>query len=197
MIRRAAAAALLLALAMSLAACVEEGADRRTGSPTDILVPPDPPEVEADQLAALPAGKLLPLRDGERRMTLTMPTEYTPSAPTGTGTDDYRCFLLDPGLDKDVWLTGGHVAPGNPRVVHHVILFRVAPEQVAEAEDLDARTSEEGWTCFGGSGLRADFANLDDAFWLAAWAPGGDETRTRDGYGVRLEAGSRIIMQVH
>ncbi|MBB3043866.1 hypothetical protein [Nocardioides soli] len=197
MIRRAAAAALLLALAMSLAACVEEGADRRTGSPTDILVPPDPPEVEADQLAALPAGKLLPLRDGERRMTLTMPTAYTPSAPTGTGTDDYRCFLLDPGLDKDVWLTGSHVAPGNPRVVHHVILFRVAPEQVAEAEDLDARTSEEGWTCFGGSGLRGDFANLDDASWLAAWAPGGDETRTRDGYGVRLEAGSRIIMQVH
>ena len=34
-------------------------------------------------------------------MTLTMPEAYTPSAPNGTGTDDYRCFLLDPHLAKD------------------------------------------------------------------------------------------------
>jgi hypothetical protein len=90
------------------------------------------------------------------------------------------------------------VRPGNPEVVHHVILFRVPPEKVAEAEEKDALTpDEQGWTCFGGTGLEGDFANVDDAPWLAAWAPGGDETKVRDGYGVRLEAGSRIIMQVH
>ncbi|GAA1793717.1 hypothetical protein GCM10009795_044110 [Nocardioides hankookensis] len=195
--RRLAAACAALLLAVTLAGCVQEGSDRRTGSPGEILKPPDPPGVEAKQLAALPPGKMLPLRAGEHRMTVSMPEAYTPSAPTGVGTDDYRCFLLDPKLDKDVWLTGSHVLPGNPQVVHHVILFRVDPSQVAEAEQKDAEDPDEGWTCFGGTGLKNEFANIDDAPWLAAWAPGGDETKVRDGYGVRLAAGSRIVMQVH
>jgi hypothetical protein len=172
------------------------GSDLREGAPSHLL--PDPPaDLVPDPHAGAPMGKLLPLRAGEKRMTLTMPTAYTPSAPTGVGTDDYRCFVLDPGLDKDVWLTGSNVLPDNRDAVHHVILFRVDPRQVAEAEDMDAATPGEGWTCFGGTGLSGDFSNVDDANWLGAWAPGGDETRTRDGYGTRLEAGSRIIMQVH
>ncbi len=193
--RRPAVAAVVVVLGLVLAACVD--ADRRTGSPTDLLQPPDPPEVVGDRLAGVPPGTQPPLRPGEHRMTLTMPASYTPSAPTGVGTDDYRCFLLDPGLDRDVWLTGSDVRPGDPRVVHHVILFRVPPEKVAEAESLDADQEGAGWTCFGGTGVSGDFTNIDDASWLAAWAPGGDETEVRDGYGVRLDAGSRIVMQVH
>ena len=188
---------LVLLIAVGLTGCVEEGQDRRTGTPAEVLDPVDPPEVEAAQLAALPAGKKLPLRAGEHRMKLTMDEEYTPSAPTGEGTDDYRCFLLDPHLDRDVWLTGSQVLPGNPQVVHHVILFRATPDQVAEAEAKDAETSDPGWTCFGGTGLGGEFAKVDDAPWLAAWAPGGDEVKVRDGYGTKLEAGSRIVMQVH
>jgi hypothetical protein len=189
---------LVVALAaVSLAGCVQEDGDRRTGSPTEVLVPPAPAGVEAQQLTALPPGKQLPLRKGEHRMTLTMDEEYTAAAPTEGGTDDYRCFLLDPKLAKDTWLTGSQILPGNPQVVHHVILFRVSPDQVAEAEQKDADEPGAGWTCFGGTGLDGEFSNIDDAAWLAAWAPGGDERKTRDGYGTRLEAGSRIVMQVH
>jgi hypothetical protein len=195
--RRLAAIGAALVVVLSLAGCVQGDDERRSGSPGELLDPPDPPEVQADQLARIKPGKQLPLRQGEHRQTLQMQSEYTPSAPTGKGTDDYRCFLLDPELDKDVWLTGNNVLPGNPDVVHHVILFRIDPEQVAEAEQKDAQSADEGWTCFGGTGLAGEFANVDDANWLAAWAPGGDETKIRDGYGVRLEAGSRIVMQVH
>ncbi len=138
-----------------------------------------------------------PLRRGEARTTLAMDEPYTPSAPTGVGTDDYRCFLLDPELARDSYLTGTQVLPGNPQVVHHVILFRVAPDDVAEAEQVDAASDGPGWTCFGGTGLAGDFADIDDANWLGAWAPGGSETVTRKGYGVDLPAGSRIVMQVH
>ncbi len=49
-------------------------------------------------------AKPLPLRPGERRLTLTMPVPYLPKAPTGVGTDDYRCFLLDPKLTKRAFL---------------------------------------------------------------------------------------------
>ncbi len=137
-----------------------------------------------------------PLREGETRTTLTMAEPYTPSAPTGVGTDDYRCFLLDPKLERDAFLTGTHVLPGNSDVVHHVILFRVRPEQVADAKSVDAADEGPGWTCFGGSGLD-DFANVDDAEWLGAWAPGGRESVQRPGLGVPLAKGSQVVMQVH
>jgi hypothetical protein len=142
------------------------------------------------------ATKPKPLRPGEKRMTLSMPAAYTPSAPNGTGTDDYRCFLLDPHLAKDAYLTGTFVQPGNADVVHHVILFSVPPDMVADAEALDAGVDGEGWTCFGGSGLRDD-DGLNSAPWLGAWAPGGKESVSAPGFGKLLAAGSRIIMQVH
>jgi hypothetical protein len=145
---------------------------------------------------AATAVKPRPLRDGESRVSLKMPSAYTPSPPTGVGTDDYRCFLLDPGLTEDTFLTGTTVRPGNPDVVHHVILFRVRPDQVADAERLDESAEGPGWTCFGGTGIE-DFANTDDAEWLGAWAPGGRESVYRSGLGVELEAGTRIAMQVH
>ena len=140
--------------------------------------------------------KAKPLRAGESRTTIAMPAAYTPSAPYGAGTDDYRCFLLDPELDRDAWLTGTHVLPGNPDVVHHVILFQVTPEQVEAAEAKDASEDGEGWTCFGGTGLE-QFQNVDDADWIGAWAPGGQESVTKPGFGTRLAKGSRIVMQVH
>ena len=137
--------------------------------------------------------KTVPLRPGERRLTVRMPESYTPSAPTGTGTDDYRCFLLDPQLDRDAFLTGTDVLPGDAEVVHHVILFRVSPERVAEAKAHDAATDGLGWTCFGGTGV----GDLSVTPWLGAWAPGGGETVAPRGYGVELPRGSRIVMQVH
>jgi len=140
--------------------------------------------------------KARPLRKGESRLTLEMPEPYTPSAPTGFGTDDYRCFLLDPKLGEDAWITGTNVLPGNRNVVHHVILFRVPPRQVTQARELDEGVPGEGWTCFGGTGLDA-FQGIDDAPWLGAWAPGGAETVNQAGYGVRFDKGSQIVMQVH
>lgn len=142
------------------------------------------------------AARTVPLRDGERRLTVAMPTPYKPSAPNGVGTDDYRCFLLDPKLTSDALVTGTDVQPGNPSVVHHVILFRVPPDEVPRAQQLDEQTKGEGWTCFGGTGLETG-PELDDAPWLGAWAPGGHESVLTSGYGVPLAAGSRIIMQVH
>jgi hypothetical protein len=136
------------------------------------------------------------LREGERRLTLSMEEPYAPSAPTGVGSDDYRCFLLDPDLARDAFITGTTVLPGNRDAVHHVILFRVPPEDVAAAEEADAEVDGPGWTCFGGSGV-AGFTDVDDAQWLGAWAPGGRESVLRPGLGTRLEKGSRIVMQVH
>ncbi|HEY3013581.1 MAG TPA: hypothetical protein VGJ41_00645 [Nocardioides sp.] len=175
--------------ALALAACGPDGDDPESGPPAE---KPSPSATPARHVVT----PLEPLRAGERRLTLSMPAAYTPSAPNGVGTDDYRCFLLDPKLAKDVFLTGTSVQPGNSDVVHHVILFRVPPEQVAHAEQIDAQTPGQGWTCFGNSGLDSA-GRLDDAPWLGAWAPGGHESVFAKGLGVPLAKGSRIVMQVH
>ena len=189
--RRLAAAGVLL---LALSACSAAGEqDSSSGRPSEATAS-DGSHGGHDAHGAASAPK--PLRAGERRLTLRMPEPYEPSAPTGVGTDDYRCFLLDPRLEGDAYLTGTNVLPGNPDVVHHVILFRVPPDQVASAESMDAATTGQGWTCFGGTGLDA-VESLDDAPWLGAWAPGGGEAVHQAGYGVRLDKGSRIVMQVH
>ncbi|MEO7845957.1 MAG: hypothetical protein ABIR82_11510, partial [Nocardioides sp.] len=155
---------------------------------------------DGHELPATPSPSVAPepLRPGEERVTLAMPESYTASAPTGVGTDDYRCFLLDPGLKKDAFLTGTNVLPGNPAVVHHVIMFQVPPANLAAARSMDDAAEGEGWTCFGNSGFGDGPVNaLDDAQWLGAWAPGGKEAVTTRGFGTRLEKGTQVVMQVH
>jgi hypothetical protein len=189
----AATAMLLLTACGGTGSSSDDGSRTATQSPSETV---GPVASGHDSHANPKPAKAVPLRKGERRATLAMPASYTPSAPFGTGTDDYRCFLLDPDLAKDEWLTGTTVQPGNPEVVHHVILFQVPPEQIEAAEAIDAEEDGEGWTCFGGTGLDR-FQNVDDAPWIGAWAPGSEESVRKAGYGVKLRAGSRIIMQVH
>ena len=184
-----AAAALVLVAGCGDAPASTDAAAEPTSSPSAST----PPVVQADPVEAVQPK---PLRAGERRMSLRIPKTYTPSAPNGVGTDDYRCFLLDPHLTRDTFLPGTFVKPDNRNVVHHVILYRADPDQVAAAEQLDAQDPGEGWTCFGDSGL-PNSSDLDDAPWLGAWAPGATESVDAPGFGTPLAAGSQIVMQVH
>jgi hypothetical protein len=163
-----------------------------TATPSATTTPSSPPVV-ADPVAAV---KPRPLRPGESRLALRIPKAFTPHAPAGGGTDEYRCFLLDPHLTRDTYLTGTFVRPDNRNVVHHVILYRADPSQVPAAHQLDARDPGEGWTCFGDSGLPGG-SILDNAPWLGAWAPGAQESVDAPGYGVPLARGTQIVMQVH
>ena len=127
-----------------------------------------------------------------------MPEAYTPSAPNGVGTDDYRCFILDPKLEQDAFLTGTNILPGNPEVVHHVIMFQLPPDARSYAEQADAAEPGLGWTCFGNMGFGGGPGEqLDNAQWLGAWAPGGKEAVAAPGYGTRLAKGTQVVMQVH
>ena len=189
-------AAALLALALAVAGC--STGTQHVASPAGAASPVATATPHGTHAAvATPTGRPRPLRAGERRVTLTMPAAYTPSAPYGAGTDDYRCFVLDPHLQQDAFITGLNILPGTPDVVHHVILFRVPPASVPAVEAQDAAEKGQGWTCFGGTGLESRDGDLDDAPWLGAWAPGGSEQLMAPDVGVPLQKGSRVIMQVH
>jgi hypothetical protein len=113
--------------------------------------------------------------------------------PPATRSDDYRCFIVDPELDQDRFLAAFEVVPGDPRIVHHVILFTIDSDAAERrAADLAAADPEPGYTCFGSSLLPAR-----DSRWVAGWAPGTPPTRYPPGTGIRLARGHRLVIQVH
>jgi len=149
---------------------------------------------------AAPTEPAAPLRAGERFTNVSAARPYPPDPPNG-GTDEYRCFLVDPGLRAPAYLTGSQFLPSNVDIVHHAILFRVPPADVPAARALDRADDGDGWTCFGGTGIAGSDPGsaLDGGSgWIAAWAPGGrGEEPTPAGTGYLLQPGAQLVMQVH
>ena len=193
LIRRVAALAAVV-LGVGLTGCASS-----SDLPANIAKPGATAHEAHEAAATTKVPSVVPLRPGERFLDLSMATSYTPSSPTPTGHDDYRCFLLDPKLTKRVLVDGVDIVPGNPKVVHHVIVFKVAKADVSYAQAADAASPGPGWTCFGDAGISrgGQASALDDAPWVGAWAPGGGERVLPKGVGVPLDAGTRIVMQVH
>jgi mono/diheme cytochrome c family protein len=137
-------------------------------------------------------------------MTLTPSRSYMPKAAVG-GLDDYHCFLLEPHLSQDEYVTSAAIKPQRPTIVHHVILFEAAGENATEARRLNAASGGNGWTCFGGPGLSethptassADVDRLGVPPWISAWVPGHTTNDLPQGTGVLVHAGAAIVMQVH
>ncbi len=120
---------------------------------------------------------------------LEMPTIYTPTeAP-----DEYRCFVLDWPEEQDTYVVGYDIDPGNDAVVHHVIAYIAEPDTVSYYEDRDADDEGEGYSCYGSPG----FVEGEDPRWLGGWAPGGPVSMFPEGTGIRVSAGSKIILQLH
>ena len=104
--------------------------------------------------------------------------------------DDYRCFVVDPGLEADGYLTAFQAIPSNPQIAHHLVIF--APADDAAVSDLFALDESEegpGYGCFGGPGVMASV--------VATWGPGRAVSGFPEGSGVRLQSGHPLIVQMH
>ena len=120
--------------------------------------------------------------------TAAMAEPYTPDAALE---DDYRCFVIDPSLTADAFLTGFEVRPGAPEIVHHILLFQLDTAQAeTNVAELDAQTPGPGYTCFGGAGTLG--ASL-----VGVWAPGMRVASYPAGTGLPVKGGRRMLMQVH
>lgn len=138
------------------------------------------PEGDPATAAPLPSIPLATLAGVDQTLASAVPF-------TTVGTrDQFRCFVLDPQLDEDVFVDGVHFVPGNPQVVHHALLY---VDQ--DGDDAERRADADGgYDCFGGPGF-------SDAELLGAWAPGGVPTEMPAGSGTRLRVGARLILQIH
>ena len=118
--------------------------------------------------------------------TLTMSAPYRPVLSP----DEYRCFVMDWPQQQTKYVTGFRANPGNKAIVHHVIAFLAGPSVAAEYQRLDDADPAPGYVCFGGPGGPG-------ADWIGAWAPGSQGADFPAGTGIKVEPGSKIILQVH
>jgi hypothetical protein len=129
-----------------------------------------------------------------KRYTVTMKKAHLPTAPNN-GTDDYRCFLLDPKTTEDSIIRTIQFIPQKKNYVHHAIIFRVTDADIAEG--IKADNNGAGWPCFGGSGLGGMFSTFISSPWLSSWAPGRGKDISPPGYGTPFKKGERFVLQVH
>ncbi len=95
-------------------AWVENGCPE--GDPAQL---PEPPK--------FPAGYLLPREPDQVVYIADEPVDVM-----AEGTEPYRYYTVDPGFTEDKWVKMAECVPGNPAVVHHIIVFIVPPERTPE-----------------------------------------------------------------
>ncbi|MCP4809689.1 MAG: hypothetical protein GY884_30495 [Proteobacteria bacterium] len=126
-----------------------------------------------------------PVQDLEATHVFTTAQPYT---PTFEGWDDWRCFVVEPGLEQDMFLRAYQVVPQNRDMVHHVAIFKpISDLSAAQVRSFDP--DGEGYRCFGG-------ANTQAGLW-AIWSPGQDVYRLPGEAGVPIEAGMPLVLQFH
>jgi hypothetical protein len=115
--------------------------------------------------------------------------------------DEYRCFLVDPALPGDRFLTGYDVVPGNDAIVHHVLVMPVDPGVpvgggLTNADVMQALDEEspdrDGWPCFGAGGEGVEVSGIP-----VVWAPGQGVVEFPAGTGLRVGQHEKLIIQVH
>jgi hypothetical protein len=119
--------------------------------------------------------------------------------------DEYRCFALDAPTDPTAFITGYEVVPGNPDIVHHVVVMLIDPNAPAELDDSPGLTNGEqmralddespdrdGWPCFGMAG-----DGLSVVATPVVWAPGQGVVSYPNDSGVPLHPEYKLIVQVH
>jgi Secretion system C-terminal sorting domain len=106
-------------------------------------------------------------------VSLSIPT-YT----VVTNEDEYHNFVIPSGLTQINFAKEIEIIPGNPSIVHHVLVFE------------DNSTNPISPTSIGGTGSPA--SNL-----LFGYTPGAQPYFTPVGTGLKLNANTRIILQIH
>ncbi|TND05065.1 MAG: Copper type II ascorbate-dependent monooxygenase [Bacteroidetes bacterium] len=142
--------------------------------------------------AGAPSGNLAnaptpPVYTGAAEMltpdvTLAMPTYTVASA-----TDLYRCFVVPSGVPQNEYITEIEVVPGNRNIVHHVLIYQDLQNTCIT---LDNNDPGPGYTSFGGPG--SNTANL-----IFGWVPGQGVYSLPPNMGIKLEANTNVIAQIH
>jgi hypothetical protein len=121
---------------------------------------------------------------GQPDLVLKMPQAFQIPAE---GEDVYQCFVMPLNLPPGTSVAAVEIHPGNRKVLHHSILY-LNDDGTAQARDK--ATTEPGYRCFGGPGVRS-------AGSLGGWVPGAKPHRLPAGVAMTVPQGSELVMQNH
>jgi hypothetical protein len=141
---------------------------------------PEGDPAKLPDLPLFPSGSHL----GTPDLVLKLPEPYTHA---GNGRDEYRCFVLPTGLVGDRKIRAIEFRPGNPKIVHHALLFL---DTTGAGRALDDRDAGEGYVGFGGPGF-------DPAETYFPWAPGTLARFLPTGITSKMFAKSDLVIQIH
>lgn len=158
---------------------------------------------------------------GQPDLIVKVPEQSIPA----TGVVDYMDIPIDLALDRDVWIKGSEVVPGNPAVLHHIITTVVPPEGAPDFQqilvDLLASLPAEKAQMIRtklfaalASGQQPDIGAIfkeipevdigvflgssdPDLGTVAGYAPGNNITLNPPGVGGLLKAGTTLNLQMH
>jgi peroxiredoxin len=89
-----------------------------------------------------------------------------------TGVLDYQRFIVNPEFDRDVWVQAAECRPGNRAVVHHMLVYIMAP------------------------GVKGPYELDGTAHTLSGWAPGDMPAVYAPGTAKKVPAGSKLMFEV-
>lgn len=98
-----------------------------------------------------------------------IPMRDTPFKVPAEGVVDYQRFVVDPGWATDKYIVAAEARPQNRSVVHHILVYVIPP---------------------GGR-------NVDLRQVLVGYAPGGVPVILKDGVAMHVEAGSKLLFEMH
>jgi FlgD Ig-like domain len=105
-----------------------------------------------------------------------------PFASNANAADTYNCFSLPSGLTTDRVMRAMEIVPGNPGIVHHVVV---------SVDTTNTITDDLSGSCFTQPGQ----------FGIGGYAPGSPPVvfpgQAPLKMGIRIKANSRIILQIH
>lgn len=122
--------------------------------------------------------------DGLAVFAATMKQSFTAAPPIGK-VDQYRCFVMDSVSSSDKYMTAYQVVPGNPGIVHHIILYQPSDADINTAQALDKGL---GYDC-AGAGVSHNP--------LVIWAPGVGVQELPPQTGLKVRGGKKLILEVH
>jgi hypothetical protein len=126
---------------------------------------------------------------GEPDLVLTFDRSYTHK---GTGTDEYRYFVLPTGLTQNKKIKAIELRPGNTKIVHHALFFS---DVSGKAKQYDDQTPEYGFSADENPDFDVfEVINRDQ---YPGYVPGQKPRRFPDGIAMDMAAGSDLVIQMH
>jgi peroxiredoxin/mono/diheme cytochrome c family protein len=133
---------------------------------------------------------------GKPDLVLSMDGEFQ-LAPSGR--DVFRWFAMPTNTTEDKDVVAVEVRPGNPRIVHHALLFIDTSGEARKLEMQEKEREKKPDEVDSGAGYNGamGFRGFRPRGGLGGWAPGLGARYLPEGTAYHLPKGADVVMQVH